>query len=210
MNRGAAFRFAKDGRGTAALELALLMPVLLIILVGFYETYVFVRSVSVMERVAFSTADLIARRNLVCRSTSTSDPNSINTYLVTAAPISAEPLDLKDNGEIIVSGVTYNSATGSARVAWQMVSPYTLTGVTSHVGSVGEDATLAGGIVPSAGGDTVITAEVFYYFDWFPMLRNFVPAMPGAMTLNRIAYFRGRVASLAVLNTSATNANCPD
>jgi Flp pilus assembly protein TadG len=198
----------RDRRGVAALELALALPVLLLILTGFYETYIYIRSVATMERTAFTLADLIARRNLVCDASSTSDPNSLATYLTTAAPLISQPLDLDDNGEVIVSAVVY-SATLGAEVSWQKTGAHTLAGVSSLVGSTGGKATLAGGIAPDTGGDTVIVAEVYYSYDWFPLLRAVWSGAPEQTTLRRVAYYRARLSSLATLYTAATNSNCP-
>ncbi|MFD2234526.1 TadE/TadG family type IV pilus assembly protein [Phaeospirillum tilakii] len=208
MNRG--WRLGRDRRGAVMVELALALPVLLILLIGFTEAYLYVRAAVALERVAFDMANLIARRTLICRATSTSDPNSINTYLTTVAPLSAQPLDLAASGEVIASGVVYDSASAGAVVRWQAVSPYTLSGIASGVGNVGGKATLAGGIVPTSGGDTVIVVEAFHSHDWLSGLRQLLPTLPTATTLKRTAYFRGRVASLATLNTAATNPACPD
>lgn len=197
-----------DRRAVAALEFALLLPLLLLILVGFAESYIFVRSVAGLERTAFTLADLIARRNLVCDAGSTSDPNSLNTYLSGAVPLISQPLDLADHGEVIISGVSASPALG-AMVNWQKTSVYTLPSVSSGVGVAGGRATLDGGIVPDSGGDTVITAEVYYDYDWFPLLRGLWPDAPTRSTLVRRAYFRARLGALTTLYTSATNASCP-
>lgn len=201
-------RILRDRRGVAALEFALLLPLLLLILVGFTESYLYVRSVAALERTAFTLADLIARRDLVCDASSTSDPNSLNTYLSGAVPRISQPLDLADHGEVIISGVSM-SAAGSTVVNWQKTSVYTLSSVSSGVGVPGGLATLAGGIVPDSGGDTVITAEVYYDYDWFPLLRNLWPEAPARSVLARRAYFRARLGALTTLYTSATNASCP-
>jgi len=197
-----------DCRAVTAFEVALLIPILMIILVGFYESYIFIRSIATMERTAFTLSDLISRRNLVCDASSGNDPNSLNTYLGTVAPMIAQPLDLKANGAVIVSAVVY-AKQGGAAVNWQKTSSYTLNGATSQVGVVGGPAKLAGGITPKDDGDTVIVTEVFYNFDWFPYLRIYVPSMPGRMTMTRTAYFRARVNSLSILYNAANNANCP-
>ncbi|EPY01122.1 hypothetical protein [Magnetospirillum fulvum] len=197
-----------DCRAVTAIELALLIPILMIILVGFYESYIFVRSIATMERTAFTLSDLVSRRNLVCDASSASDPNSLNTYLSTVAPMIAQPLDIKANGEIIVSAVVYAKTVGAA-VNWQKISSYTLNGAASQVGVIGGAANLPTGIIPKNDGDTVIVTEIFYNFDWFPYLRIYVPSMPGRMTMSRSAYFRARVNSLSILYDATTNANCP-
>lgn len=206
MNREAR-RLLRDRSGVAAVEFALLAPFLILLFLGFAETYLYARSVAAMERTAFSLADLVARRSLVCQAKSSSDPNSVNTYL-TAAKLIAEPLSLETNGMVILTAAVKTGAAGAV-VAWQVTSGYTLKGVSSAVGKPGGPAALAGGITLGADGDTAIVAEVFYLNDWYARVRHFWPSAPVTGVLSRAGYYRARIGSLATLYTAATNANCP-
>jgi len=193
----------RSRRGAVALEVALLFPIAVVVLVGFAELYFYVRAATIIERVTFTTADTVAKRmSLVdCRQQNSS--SYLGTHLL-AAELTAQPLALASQGQVIISGVT--NVNGKPKVAWQRRSTYGL-GAKSALGAQGAVPTLPGKLTVSAKAgnhaDTLIVAEVFYRFQPFAGIRNLLPNLPAEVTIKRTAYSRARLGSLATLGTLA-------
>lgn len=160
-------------RGAVAVEAALLMPILTLLILGGLDVARFARITGSADRVAVSVADLITqcdRTSFSHPSTNLNNPCDIGA-IYQAAVVSAGGIDLTNDGEIIVSSVGWYSISPTTpgdlsamqRVLWQDVSPYTETGVASSVGTPGMIAKLPGGnILPEA--HNVIVVEVFVRF----------------------------------------------
>lgn len=194
----------RERRGSVALELAIILPLLFFMLLGFFEAYSYMRTVGMAERTAASLANLMARqqaRLIDCQNTN--DALNLGTYMMAAEKMMS-PLALSEMGEVILSAV-HNPAVGAGqtpvpKVAWQRHSTYTLDDVHSVVGTEGKDAVLPGGIVPDMGnGDTVLVAEVIFRFTPFAMTSAFWPDHPGVVTISRAAYFRSRIFAQSAL-----------
>lgn len=191
-------RFFVNRRGSVAIELALVMPVLMLMVVGFHEAYMYVRAVGLVERTAASVADIMGRQIAVLVDCSTSDDAAnLGTY-VTAAVEMARPIDLARSGQVFLSSVlTPTPAQGqnpAARVAWQRSSTFMVAGERASVGRQGAAATLPAGILPDVGGnDTVMVVEILYRFTPFAMTARFWNDAPGTVTIRRSAYFRSRL-----------------
>ena len=135
------------------MELAIGLPLLVMILLGCFEASRYVLLNQKLARVAASTADLVAQADGITEAQITD--------LFTAADDGAMPFDLADEGRVIITSVT-RPTTAAATVAWQRTSPGTIS-VTSAVGAVGATATLPTGFTLRQG-DNVIIAEVFYHY----------------------------------------------
>lgn len=193
-----------ERRGSVAIELAIVLPLLFLMLMGFFEAYKYMRTVGLAERTAASLANLMARqqaRLVDCQNTT--DALNLGTYVMAAEKMMS-PLPLSETGEVMLSAV-HNPAVGIGqtpvpKVAWQRHSTYTLKDAHSAVGTEGKDAILPGGIVPDVGnGDTVLVAEVFFRFTPFAMTSAFWPDHPGVVTISRAAYFRSRIFAQSAL-----------
>lgn len=203
--RHALNRIINDHRGVAGIEAAIVIPIMCLILLGFYETYAYVRAVALLERAAFSVADMMARQQSALIDCNTTD-NALNlaVYMAAADKI-VYPLSLSANGEVILSGV--DAPAGTAVVRWQRHSSFTIA-ASSILGEEGENATLPdAGLTPSTTtGDTLLVAEIFYSYSPFAMSRGFMPSLPATVTISRQAYFHARTAAL---NTLGVTAGCP-
>lgn len=108
--RSAARRLQADRRGIAAVEFALLLPFLLILLIGMSETVTALNTDRKVSQVASSAADLVAQ-------TETISVGEIADIMVAAEqimlPYSDSPLD------VIVASVTFNEA-GQPKVDWSL------------------------------------------------------------------------------------------
>lgn len=143
-------RFARDLGGTLPVELALVMPVMLLLLVGAADvSWLYIANQKV-ARAAGVLADLTARTDRITR-TDVID-------LFDAAREVAAPLDFAASGRAYVSSVANADGTG-ARIAWQLASGDGLA-APSRVGSEGGAADLAGAITVEAH-EELIVAEAF-------------------------------------------------
>jgi len=175
------FRFARDRRGSVLMELAIGLPILVMILLGCFEAARFVLLDQKLARVAASTADLVAQANGISEAQITD--------LFSAADDTATPFDLAGTGRVIITSVT-RPTSAAATVAWQRISTGTVS-ATSAIGTAGQTATLPAGLT-LLQGENVIVAEVFY---------NYAPVFIGATkfttaSLYQVAYNRPRVINL--------------
>jgi Flp pilus assembly protein TadG len=175
------FGFARDRRGSILMELAIGLPILVNILLGCFEAARFVLLDQKLARVAASTADLVAQADGISEAQITD--------LFSAADDTATPFDLVAGGRVIISSVT-RPTTAAAAVAWQRISPGTLS-VTSAIGQAGQTATLPDGLTLREG-ENIIVAEVFY---------NYAPVFLGetpftSKSLYQVSYNRPRIINL--------------
>lgn len=189
-----------DRRGVVAVEFALVLPVLMLMFLGSYETYLYIRAVSICERTAFTIADLIARRGAnMIDDASGDDSNNIGIYYA-AAPQIAEPLALSDNGSLIISSV-YNDGTGNgAQISWQRSAAFSKTAHKSTLGTEGGAAQLPTGLTVG-DSDGLIAAEVFYTYKPFVMSAFYWADAPGDVTIYRRALYRPRYGTMNQLQS---------
>lgn len=142
-------RLAADRRGTLPVELALVLPVLMLLLVGAADvTWLYIADNKV-QRTAAVLADLTARAAEI-------SPADVDDLFQAAREVAA-PLDFAGSGRAYVSSLA-NDGSG-ARVAWQRATTGGLA-VASRVGSTGGPADLDGALT-LAQGEQLIVAEAF-------------------------------------------------
>jgi Flp pilus assembly protein TadG len=166
--------------GNSAVEFALVLPVLMLLMLGSAEMGRFVILHQKVDRVAVTTSDLVARAETI----NETDLNDI----FDAADYVAQPFDLAGLGIVIVSAVTNDDGSG-ARVAWQRSGGGSGT-YTSQIGVPGGVATLTTDFEVREG-ETAIIAEVFYDFE--PFLSELIVE---PQTLYRRAHHRPRLGTL--------------
>lgn len=154
-------RFATDRQGLAMVEFAAVLPILVLMLFGGFETTRYILVQLKLDRTATSMADLISQLEGV------SEAQILDMY--EAAKDIMQPFDLANEGRVIVSNV-YRPTAAAAKVQWQRASTGGLAS-TSQIGAQGATATLPNGLTLATGED-VIVAEVFYRYsptlvDWF-------------------------------------------
>jgi Flp pilus assembly protein TadG len=165
--------------GNVAVEFALTLPVLMLLMLGSAEMARFVILHQKVDRVAVTTSDLVARAETI--------KESELQDIFAAADLVAQPFDLPGLGIVIVSAIT-NTGSG-ARVAWQRSGGGSATH-TSQIGSEGGVATLTTDFEVREG-ETAIIAEVFYDFE--PFLSELIVE---PQTLYRRAHHRPRLGTL--------------
>ncbi len=138
-------------RAMAAVEMALMAPVLIALLLGTLDLGWRILASYKLERAAATLADLSARS----RDLSSADLEDI---FEAVAPI-ARPFDMENDGTAILSGV--RDDTGSQpTIVWQRSNG---SGFGSRIGSEGGIADLDG-VLDLDPGESVIVAEVFFRF----------------------------------------------
>jgi Flp pilus assembly protein TadG len=166
--------------GNVAVEFALSVPVILMMMLGSVEMARFVILHQKMDRVATTMSDLVSRAETITES-QISD-------IFTAAGQVAEPFDLASLGVVIVSSVTNADGTG-ATIAWQRSGGGSYSAV-SDLGVEGDEPDLPDGFEVREG-ETAIIAEVFY--DFTPFLSELIVE---PQVIHRSAHHRPRLGTL--------------
>jgi len=166
--------------GNVAVEFALTLPVLMMLMLGSAEMARFVILHQKVDRVAVTTSDLVARAETI------SEGDFADIF--DAADYVAQPFDLNGLGIVIVSAITNDDGTG-ATVAWQRSGGGSGTH-TSQIGVAGGAASL-GADFQVREGETAIIAEVFYDFE--PFLSELIVE---PQTVYRRAHHRPRLGTL--------------
>lgn len=102
--------FAQDRRGVAAVEFALSLPIMLILMIGSAETTEALNYKRKVNQVAISVADLVAQAETVSKA----DMSDI----MFASSLIMEPYSAS-NLKVIVASIEFN-AKGDAKVAWSI------------------------------------------------------------------------------------------
>ena len=206
-------------RGIISIEFALVVPMMLLVLLGFTEIYMYIRAVSIVEHTAFTIADSIGQMPDVINTTSTSDANSLGS-IWNAATLLAAPNTLQANGAVVITSIcdlTQNCIApssncvppilpplppsltpGAAQMYWQAKAPWNQGNMTSL-----ETATnLLPSSWPFRTGDSAIVVEVFYSYNPFTMTSAFWPGAPGTQTIYERVYVRQRFGQALALEPS--------
>lgn len=146
-------RLMGDRRGSALVEFALTLPVLIVIGIGGLDFVMYLLLQQKLQNAAFSLADLAARDKTL--SAAELDNIFMSVQHVT------RPFDFAAGGRATVSGI---SATTDQRprVYWQRSGAGSLSAA-SRVGSAGSDANLPANLGIKAG-ETIIAAELAFEF----------------------------------------------
>lgn len=176
--------FRRDDRGAVLPELALAMPVLIMMTLGGIEIARYTLLHQKLDRVAASVGDLVAQAQTL----TVADVNN----LFDAVEHVAKPFELAADGLVVVSSVSKDTSTPPA-MNWQQTGGGTLV-ATSQIGTPGGSVTLPTGFV-MPDGDTVIVAEVFY--DYTPWIFG---GVTGSAQLYHMAVFRPRLGSLQAIS----------
>jgi Flp pilus assembly protein TadG len=154
--------FRRDARGVAAIEFALIIPILALLLIGCFEVPQFVLLYQKIARTSSGVADLVAQAD-----------NPMTTNQITDIFISAQnmmqPYDLLNNGAVIVSSINNPSNTGVA-ITWQARMGADTTASKLGVATT-TNPPLPAGIGPDSN-EEVIAAEVYY--NYTPIFKTYI------------------------------------
>jgi len=169
-------RFGRDQRGMAAVEFALITPILVLLALGCFEVPSYVLVFQKMSRASAGVADLVAQAD---------DPITKDQLvdIFSGAKSMMQPYDVVNDGEVIVTSINNPSGTG-VKITWQRKNG--LVATASKLGSSGTPANLPAGLTPAAD-EEVLVAEVYYNYK--PMFGNII--YKGSQ-LYRVSYTRPR------------------
>ncbi len=192
MNRSPPTKLATlwgDRRASAATEIALVLPLLLLFTFGTIDIARYLLTVDRVHRLATASSDLLARAQTLSQS-------DVGDVLDAVAEI-AKPLELMANGGIIVTGVARIDSDGGQRVRWQQKMPATL-GAASRVGVVDGAPSLPASLTLQEG-DSVIFGETFYTFRPFVFSKGLFGLGDPTVQLYAESAHRPRLGSLSSL-----------
>lgn len=177
-------RLGRDRRGIAAVEFALVLPVLMILVLGCVEVAQYVLLHQKLQRSATTVADLMTRD-------ASWSAAEIDDMFAAVAHV-ATPFDMAGSGVVIMTGLTGRSD-GNVNVSWQRSGAGSLV-AGSEIGSPGQVITAPSGLtIPET--ETVVAAEV--KFDYDPL---FLDMLDRAEPLYYRIYFRPRRGGLSSLD----------
>ena len=185
---GCAVRLWTERRSVAAVEFALIAPVMLTLLFGTVEVTQLLRVYNKLGLAVQAIDDMVAGQN---SSTVASVGNIVQGGQLVMAPFSTPVLSTQ------VLSVTYNSSAAASTVAWQVLVN-TTTSMTTTVA-----CGLASGL--SLGSDSVIIVKSTYQYK--PILSHILAS---SYTLSQTAYGRPRNAATVsgVSSSGATTGSC--
>jgi Flp pilus assembly protein TadG len=200
-------RLLRSDRGSVMIEFVIIVPLMLLVLLGFTELYMYMRAVSIVEHTAFVLADSIGQMPQILNDNSTSSVNNLGS-LWSAAMLLAAPNTLSSQGGVIVTSVCDKAAStcnpitpcvpsaaspqsltaATPKIYWQATAPWNSNVMTTQVTSTS--------ILPPAWpfrtGDSAIIVEVFYSYTPFAMTSVFWKTAPGVQTIYERVYARTR------------------
>ncbi|HVT52558.1 MAG TPA: TadE family protein [Dongiaceae bacterium] len=178
-------RFRRDRRGVAAIEFALILPILVLLALGCFEVPRYVLLWQRLERTASGVSDLVAQADEPMTGSQMSD-------IMSAGKILMQPYDIINNGSIVVTAIA--NPTGGVGVSnwWRKACGTVNTSGT--LGSIPANpmtgastpAGLPAALLPSKDNEVLVT-EV--YFNFTPVFKTFIYK---GNTLYTIAYTRPR------------------
>jgi Flp pilus assembly protein TadG len=220
----------RRSRGVAALEVVIIVPVMMFMLFGFTEVYLYLRAVSMVEHAAFALANSLGQMPNVTDQSGATNANSLGS-LWADANLLASPDTLTANGNVIVTSICDKSSSEN-NCGWNVVGTPSLTNgkpticwqAEANSTSTMRSQVTTSNVLPSTWpfyqGDAALIVEVFYRYNPFPLLSGFWPGAPGSTVLYRRVYARQRVmnwTSMSLMNTTGTavtagsglSAGCP-
>lgn len=170
--------------GTALIEFAIVLPVLVLLLLAGLQFSNLILLTQKVQRLSATLGDLVAQADTLTAAQLDA--------LFTAGALVLQPFDHAADGRTIVSAVGLSPG-GQPLVLWQRADSGRLAAV-SGIGTAGGAATLPPGFIMS-DGETVIVAEVFHNF------RNDLgSAVLPVPTVYEQAFYRPRLGSLQRLD----------
>jgi Flp pilus assembly protein TadG len=174
-------RLWRDRAAVAATEMALMMPMLTLLLVGAGEYGRMLLLNQKLQNGAFILADLAGRDQ-------TLSEDQLDTIFLALNNL-IEPFEFDESGTAIVTSISGTAS--EPEVNWQRSGAGTFEAASS-VGGPGDEATLPDTLT-LAEGETLIVAEIFYGFE--PLFG----LTASASTLHKAAYLKPRLGTLETL-----------
>ena len=172
-------RFRRDDSGAILTELALSLPLYIILVTGIVEVSNYLLINLKLQHAVVSIADLVTRDETVSE--------DVIDDIFAAVPQILAPFPTGERSVTIVSALSQTEDI-AASVFWQRDGGGTLA-ATSEFGAESDAATLPVDIT-MRDNETILATEIFYLYE--PLIFEFIPSQ----TLRRASYFRPRIGSL--------------
>jgi Flp pilus assembly protein TadG len=194
----------KDNRGVVALEFALIVPMMVIILIGIYQVSQVVRVTMKLSNVAVAVADLVSQQSSVTGGVAGSLGNFCKAAQLMMTPFPTGGASSFSLSIASVTNYSNNGGAGTVKVDWTVnaacnppVAPGFASPVTTLVTSPVNLLPNPGPTGTNIAGDTVIVVQANYIYS------SLVPYMAQALSTSyRIGFARPRANSV-VLCTAA-------
>lgn len=184
-----------DRRGIAALEMALIAPILLLLITATVDLVRFANTVLTLNRAAANVSDIATQFDTLRAGMTVVKGNEVGVLFLAAAEV-ARPLDLMTSGSVIVTSVA-NMGVGS-RVMWQQ----RVGTAASRVGVPGGIPALPAGFVQDSGDNAIFT-EIVFPFTPYLLSGPWLGAGGGVTVLYARAVYQPRLGTLTSLETGA-------
>ena len=178
--------FIKDNRGSAAIELAIILPMMMTLFLGVVEISNFVLINQRTEKMTHTIADVVAQGETITIA-------EMDNILSATSEI-MKPFPFNERGHVIITAV-HREPNDTPKVAWQYEGGGTLTNANSNFGSQGFNSPLPPGFILNEK-ETVIIAEVYYAH------QNLVTNMFNGNNpqLYKYAFYKPRLGALDVVS----------
>ncbi|EWY36617.1 hypothetical protein N825_09860 [Skermanella stibiiresistens SB22] len=181
-----------DRRGLAALEFAIIAPVVILLLVGMVDMTTYVSAALKVERVASGTADVGTQYDRLRDGMTVVKGDEVGVLFLAANQI-ALPLDLPAKGAVLITCVADQG--NGPQVMWQRRSGR--AGPTGEIGSSGAAKLPAG--FSLRYGESVLFVEVYYTLHPYVFSIGWLSDTDKAVDLRRMAVYRPRFGTLTKL-----------
>ncbi|SAK66618.1 TadE-like protein [Caballeronia catudaia] len=198
-------RLLRSERGSVSIEFVIIVPMMLLVMLGFTEVYMYMRAASAVDRTAFTLANSIGQMStVIADANDTTNANSYGSLWQDAALLAA-PYPIKADGMVYVTSVcdTPSSgclpmsasnpmAAGSAGVRWNASTTSWANNKNSLMTSRVSSTNPLPSTWPFRTGDSAIIVEVFLAYNPFTMSSKLISGLPGEQIVYRRVYVRPR------------------
>ena len=182
MTFGFLAKLARHNRGVAAVEFAIILPVMLIMYFGTYEVSSLIRAYLATNRAAQLMANLVAQEGS-SGLTATDSADFCQAAQLAMSPFQTVTSPTKNaTFKATIASVTYNATSG--KVAFDWAAQDTTCG--GGAGTFSSATTAANGLVPNKGDSVIITKIQYNYTGVVHFL------LPAGYTIVQTAYQRPR------------------
>jgi Flp pilus assembly protein TadG len=178
--------FLRCRRGVVAIELAALVPMLALLLIGVFEVTRFMIAIQKVDRIVVAMADYVSQSQTISQT-------ELNDLFDAVANISS-PVSF-DSGIVVVSSIYKSSDASPATIVWQRQGGGSLSAA-SVIGTQGSNASLPAGMTLVAL-EGMVAAEAMMDFE--PV---FLQAFVSPVRIYRTAFYRPRKSSQVAISAN--------
>ncbi len=153
-------KIASDNCGVAAIEFALVLPLLLLLFLGGFEVSRFLLIHQKADRVAYTITDVVTQSTSITR-------NQLEQILHAATQI-MQPFEFADSGIVIISSIYQDNNSPTPIIRWQYSGGGKLSR-NSKIGRNNGSASLPNNLTLNNNENVIISEVFFTYTPIFPL-----------------------------------------